>query len=441
MKFLSGCFVRRMVLVCVVLFVACGSAQASPAKNVILMISDGAGFNLYNSASYYSYGKLGGQMYDNFPVKLGCTTYSADVSGYDPQRIWTDFEYARKATDSAAAATALNTGVKTKNGKIGKNANNKNMITLAQFADSFGKATGTVSSVQFSHATPAAVWAHNKSRNNYEQIAKEMLYDTGLDVIMGAGHPRYDNDGGLLANDDWAAKYCGGIETYKALTGATTKRGWVFIDSMFDFQALANNINPEFDRVIGLAQVGGTLQQGRTDSDDLSENVPTLCVMAKAAINVLNKDKDGFYLMIEGGAVDWANHGNDLERAVQEQVDFNKAVDAVVGWVEKYSNWKETLLIVTADHETGQIWGPDANDKNYQLPVNNGKGKLPSVKYFHSGHTNALVPLYAIGNGSEKFKELVDGTDGRAGLAWGFSGDYVDNTDIFTAMKEAITAE
>ena len=99
------------------------------------------------------------------------------------------------------------------------------------------------------------------------------------------------------------------------------------------------------------------------------------------------------------------------------------------------------MLIVTADHETGQIWGPEASDTNYQLPINNGKGELPSVKYFHGGHTNVLVPMYAIGAGSEKFEGLVDGRDERAGREWRFSGEYVDNTDIFAVMKDAITSD
>jgi len=424
-----------------VLFLACGSVLAVPAKNVILMVADGAGFNMFNSASYYQHGELGHQVYDNFPVKLGCTTYSVNVGGYDTGKIWTDFEYAKKATDSAAAATALNTGVKTKNGKVCKDENDKNLVTLAQFADSLGKATGAVTSVEISHATPAGVWSHSKKRGSYKQITREMIYDTGLDVIMGAGHPRYNDNGTLLANDKWNGKYCGGIETYKELVSATTERDWVFIESKFDFRALANNKNPKFDRIIGLAQVFSTLQQKRTDTDKLNNNVPTLSMMAKAAINVLNKDEDGFYLMIEGGAVDWANHANDLQRAVAEQVDFNKAIEAVCDWVKKYSNWEETLLIITADHETGQIWGPNAGETNVKLPVNNGKGKLPSIKYLHGGHTNVLVPLYAIGNGSKRFNDLVDGTDPKAGQLWRFSGAYVDNTDVFTVMKDAITAK
>ena len=326
----------KLLLRCLLLLLISSGALAAPAKNVILMIADGSGFNCYNAASYYQYGKLGSQVYDSFPVKLGCTTYSLGAGGYDPKKIWTDFQYARSATDSAAAATAFNTGVKTKNGKISKDQKNKNLVTFAQLADSKGKATGAVTSVEISHATPAAVWAHNESRYNYEQIANEIVYDTGLDVVMGAGHPRYNNDGDLLVNDAWDAKYCGGLDTYKDLAAATTKRDWVFIESKFDFQALANNRSPEFDRVLGLAQVNETLQMKRTDTDKLNDNVPALSTMTTAAINVLNKDKDGFYLMIEGGAVDWANHENNIERAIAEQVAFNKTVEAVVEKPRKF---------------------------------------------------------------------------------------------------------
>ncbi|MBN1457332.1 MAG: alkaline phosphatase [Sedimentisphaerales bacterium] len=444
MKPLFNLFLHTAYHICLILLLFSITVFAAPAKNVILMISDGAGFNMFDSASYYQYGQLGRQIYDSFPIKLGCTTYSLDKQGrpvgYDQQKIWSDFKYARNVTDSAAAMTALNTGIKTINGRIGMDKKGECLVTFAQFADSLGKSIGTVSSVPFPHPTPAGVWAHNESRKNYSQIANEMIYHTGLDVIMGGGHPKYDGNGKLLSKTKWHPNYFGDMEAFDKI--ASGSYGWTFIDSKFDFEALANNNNPEYERVLGVAQVSDTLQQGRSKGADYNINVPTLEVMARGAINVLAKDEDGFYLMVEGGAVDWANHGNDFERAVEEQVNFNKVVEAVVNWVNDRSNWNETLLIVTSDHECGQIWGPKAGPDSeipFGLPENNGLGKLPSAKYFHDYHTNVLVPLFAIGNGSKKFNELIDDNDPKAADVWQFSGDYVDNTDIFTVMKNAIT--
>jgi alkaline phosphatase len=150
--------------------------------------------------------------------------------------------------------------------------------------------------------------------------------------------------------------------------------------------------------------------------------------MSLGAIRTLNQNPEGFYLMIEGGAVDWANHNNCLARMIEEEIDFNNTVQAVIDWVEKNSNWDETLLTVTADHETGYLWG----NKGYFAPLAfYGEGTLPGYAYNSKGHTNSLVPLYAIGAGSDVFKKLIVGTD----LV---RGNYVDNTDIFRVMHTAL---
>ena len=438
---------HSLLLFTIAVITICPIASAASAKNVILMISDGAGFNAFYCAGYYQQGELGKQVYDKFPIRLGCTTYSADnPDGYEPDKFWSKFQYARKKpTDSAAAATALYTGVKTENGRLCTDSEGGKLVTIAEMADSAGKSTGTISSVMFSHATPAAVWAHNDSRNEYEQIAKEMICDSGLDVIMGCGHPRYDNNGKLLPMDDWETEYCGGEALFKDILTASTERGWIFIESKHDFLALAENSAPVFDRVLGVAQCRNTLQYNRDGEGmgNLNENVPSLATLSRAAINVLAGDEDGFFLMIEGGAVDWAGHDNNLARIIEEQIDFNNAIEAVVKWVRIESSWNETLLIITADHETGQLWGPKAGPKSqtpFNLPQNKGAGKLPGAAFFSNEHTNALVPIYAIGPGSELFENFAKGKDTMAAQAWDFSGSYVDNTDVFKVMQQALTS-
>lgn len=451
------------------------------AKNVILMIADGAGFNAYRAASFYEHGELGHQPYDGFPVHVGCTTFSlsyADAQGkgvsklkdaamalpqgYDPRQMWEGPKYVvQDPTDSAAAATALYTGVKTTDGRMGMNWNAaESRVTIAEVAHSLGKATGVISSVQASHATPGAMWSHEPSRDEYAAIFNKMVYRSGLDVIMGAGHPLYDDDAKPAEKPDY--KYVGGESTWADLTDSDGIRGHRFLDAAGDFAALADGKAPGGGdlpaKVVGIARARKTLQFGRSGSDPApacprNEGVPDLATMSRAALRVLQQDQEGFVLMIEGGAVDWANHANQLGRMVEEQVDFHRAVAAVVDWVEKESSWDETLVIVTADHECGMIWSPDSfRDTNANgkfdadadewlgfVPVTGaGKGVLPNAWYGSKGHTNALVPVWAKGPAADLFLELVDGVDARAGAIWGFSGRYVDNTDIFTVMQQAV---
>jgi len=159
-------------------------------KNVIFMISDGCGYNQIDAASIYQYGKTGVQIYEQFPVKYGMTTYPADGAGYDLESAWSDFEYVKnKLTDPAASATAMATGVKTYNGAIRVDSDKKKLKNIIERLEKLGKATGVVTTVPFSHATPAAFVAHNNQRSNYVEIAREMILDSRVDVIMGAGHP------------------------------------------------------------------------------------------------------------------------------------------------------------------------------------------------------------------------------------------------------------
>lgn len=424
---------------CVCLVAGAGqSSAATGARNVILMIADGGGFNQFTTTSYYQYGSLGMQVYDAPGwVRYGCTTY-ASSGYYSPSDMWSDFAWQQDgATDSSAAATAINTGVKTYDGAVNVDDSLSTLTTLAQIADARGKATGAVSTVEISHATPACVWAHNTSRDNYAAIANEMIYNSGLDVIMGAGNPNF-NDNGQPAT--MTSQYVGGSTTWNKLKTGTTGQGWTLIESKADFQSYATNPGLPPVRLIGIAQVSTTLQERRSASP-LNTNVPDLATMATGAINVLSKDPDGFFLMIEGGAVDWANHDNKLLRMCQELSDFNHAVEAVVQWVETHSSWNQTLLVVTADHESGCLWGPDSGDTTFNMVVNNGLEVMPDAVYYTGSHTNQLVPLYARGVGSELFAARVRGTDDTAAAVYGFSGQYIDDTNIFGVMEAVVTAD
>lgn len=414
----------------------------SMAKNVIVMISDGCGYNQIAAADYYQYGKAGTQIYENFPVKLGMSTYS--VGSYNSKSAWENFNYVNNGpTDSAAAATAMSTGVKTYDSAIGVDFYGVPKKHISEYFEEQGKSTGVVTSVEFSHATPAGFVAHNVDRNNYEALANEMILSSKTDVIMGAGNPLYDDNGKAAAKPSY--KYVGGENTWNELVNGTLPvadadgdkipNPWTLIQTKEEFQKLQKGTTPK--RVIGVPQVHSTLQQNRGGDQKadaykvaFNQNVPSLAEMATGALNVLDNNKNGFFLMIEGGAIDWAGHANQSGRLIEEEVDFNKAVEAVNQWVTENSNWGETLLIVTGDHETGYLTGPSSNNE-WKPVVNNGAGNMPGMQWNSGNHTNSLIPLFAKGDAARLLKKYADETDE-------VRGNYIDNTEIPKAILRAI---
>lgn len=493
-----------------------GAPAEGRAKNVIILISDGIGFNGWLAADYYQ-GKAGTQSYQvtrpdgTKPVLLGMAHSSLNLvdadgkvlpsasdvklatgaveQGYDPRTRWDRFENTFAGdfgpdgksyttyTDSAAAGTALMTGRKTANGRINMDwSAGERFKTIAQIAMDRKRSAGAISSVMASHATPAAAIAHNVSRNNYAEIFNEMVA-SDLDVIMGGGHPLYDASGKPInPENERGYRYVGGSETLGKMTSGAGVNGFTFIDSKTQFEDLAAGRDvPE--RVVGIARTGSTLQAGRDGLADANTpsgmaynlNVPDLPTMSLGALNVLNQDEDGFFLMIEGGAIDWMGHANNMERYIEEQVDFNRTVDAVIEWVETNSSWDETLVIITSDHECGGIWGegtwtnsvggPVAADRSpeallaarfnpaedtfngFKAVQDRGAGRIPGYQFASGNHTNELVPLWAIGKGSQMFSQFVR-TDTRARQLWGrpysWNGQFVDNTTVFDVMEMAL---
>jgi len=450
---------KGVLLVILILVVGITPALAAPdgksakpaAKNIIIMISDGWGYNSLTAASYYEYGKDARQVYNRFPFQFAMSTYSWGASGipnscsYDPALAWSDFEYVKSCyTDSAAAATAMATGVKTYDAAIGVDINRVPLKNSLQLAEEKGKATGVVTSVEWSHATPAGFVAHNVSRNDYAGIAQEMVNVSAADVVMGGGHPCY-NANGVFNGCTNNYRYVGGQTTWDALVAGTAGGDadgdgvadpWTLIQTRAEFQALMSGPTPK--RVLGTAQVLETLQQGRSGdafADPFvvpkTETVPTLTEMTVAALNILDGDPDGLYLMVEGGAVDWAAHSNQSGRMIEEALEFERTVEAVIDWVQMNSNWGETLLIVTGDHETGYLWGPGSNPDWLPI-VNNGAGVLPGMQWNSPNHTNSLMILSAKGDAARMFRTYADEYDPVRG--W-----YLDNTElaklIFWAME------
>ncbi len=426
--------------------------RAPRPLNVILMISDGCGYNCFDLASFYRFGRTGMQVYDSFPIRLAVSTYSASSTPYDPQKAWASFDFVLSdPTDSAAAATAMATGVKTNDDVVCLSPDGTRLTSVIEVAEALGKKTGTVTSVTFGHATPASFLAHAEDRYDYEEIARQIILESPADVVMGCGHPYYDRSGKPAEEPDF--RYVGDQDTWESLlrgeAGADADRDgtpdpWTVIQTAEAFRSLIEGPAP--DRVFGIAPIFRTLQQEREGDEQADpfaipsvQTVPALSEMALAALNVLDDDPEGFFLMIEGGAVDWACEDNQTGRLIEEQISFNEAVEAVVKWVEANGRWEDTLLIVTSDHETGYITGPGSGleppdgdiTKTWKPLVNRGEGKVPEMEWHHDYHTNSLVPLFAKGYGSAGFYALADEADPVRGF-------YLDNTEIGRLMIELI---
>ncbi|MDY3127022.1 MAG: alkaline phosphatase [Corynebacterium sp.] len=414
---------------------------AGAPKNIIYMIGDGMGYNHISSTNIYETGQskylVEGAFGDTVPTQLPGETVQAyedfnvlsmatypDGGSFEPAKAWKDHSYIKQnPTDSAAAGTAMATGTKTTNGILGKSSYGSKLENTSERAVKLGKSAGVVSSVPFSHATPAAWAAHNQSRSEYGAIATEMI-NSDLSLIMGAGHPFYDDDNQKL--DSALYKYINKADYDRLSTG---EAGWEYVQSKQAFEDLANGKVTAGKKYFGLAEVGSTLQQKRSGEQEQpygstpNAAVPSLETMTKGALNVLGQDPEGFHVMIEGGAIDWAGHANQTGRDIEEVQDFNKAVDAAIAWVDKNSSWEETLLIVTADHETGLLSGPGEKEASAWVAQTGVKDEKPNVGWYSQDHTNQVVPIFFKGAGSEDIKSKVEGTD----LV---RGEYIDNTAV-----------
>ena len=421
-----------------ILFLTCSSASAE-LKHVIIFIADGWGYNQLLATDYWQGVE---QAYESFPVKLAMSTYSwntreQDSLGYDPMRAHNDWDYLlNKPTDSASSATAMSTGVKARDKELNIDPlTNALLLTIQQRAEELGKSTGVVTSVQWSHATPAGFVAHDVARRNYAAIATEMLDSSGCEVIMGCGHPLYDEHGHLVEVPDY--RFVGGRKQWRNLTGRRSE--FTLVETRSEFRNLMTGDTPA--RVCGTAQIRATLQQERPPVEPpnepvppftvpLHENLPTLDEMTRGALNVLDNNPSGFFLMVEGGAVDWACHNHQLGRCIEEMIAFNDAIQVAIEWLETNSSWDESLIIVTGDHECGYLWGPNSGPPATWNPiVNNGSGNLPSACFYFDSHSNSLIPFFSKGLASEQFTAHAIHTDPLRGA-------YLDNTDIAKVIFE-----
>lgn len=420
----------------------------SPAvpRSIILMIADGCGFPHLQAGALWRDGADAFPELAGLPVQLAVATFAAG-GGYDGNAYWAQGPAGQPATDSAAAITALTTGRRTRNGRLAVTADGEPLRTIVEAMERGGRSTGLVTSVQIAHATPAGCAANNGDRGRYEEIARDLLTRSPLDVLMGAGHPEFDRQGRPAGKFDY--RFVGGQDTWEGLRARTAGGDadgdgwpdpWRLLEDPDAVRALADGEAPP--RVLALARVRETLQQQRTGDRQAAPfaepplaGVPTLAEMTRGALNVLDDDPDGFFLMVEGGAVDWAGHKGQPGRLVEEVVGFVEAVGAVLEWVAANGGWERHLLVVTSDHETGYLGGP-APDGGPEpaclaaLPLQpRGRGELPGLRFNSGDHTNALVPLLAAGPGSARLAAAAIAGDP-------VRGQWLENVAIGALLQE-----
>jgi alkaline phosphatase len=408
--------------------------QQGEIKNVIFLIGDGMGIS-YTTAHRY--------------LKDDPATKTMERTTFDKYLVGTQMTYpedpAQNVTDSAAAATAMSAGVKTYNAAIGVDNDHSEVKTVLEAAKEKGKATGLVATSEITHATPASFGAHDISRKNMNAIADD-YYDEMIngkhkvDVMLGGGTSNF-------------------VRPDRNLTEEFKKDGFSYVTNR---EQMLKDTNGQ---VLGLFAPGGLPKM-----IDRDEATPSLEDMTSSAIQRLQKDKDGFFLMIEGSQVDWAGHDNDIVSAMSEMEDFERAYKAAIEFAKKDGH---TLVVATADHSTGGYSiGADNNYNWFGAPIKTakrtpdfmaaeiGKGadvettlkkyidleltqeEIQSVKkaaetkkvteidnaiekifdtrshtgWTTGGHTGEDVPVFAYGPGKERFAGQIDNTDMAKGI-------------------------
>ena len=298
------------------------AAEKPVIKNVIYMIPDGGGFALFDFANgVKEQGGFNEGLYPNSTKVTKGPMYMKDyLVGTERTR-----SADASVTDSAAGGTALSSGYRTNNGYVGVDTNgvpHANILEAAQLAD---KRVGMCTTYEWTNATPAAFSAHNTSRTNYK-IMSEQIVNQGIDVVLGVGFG--------------AAK-------------------WGTIDEAVNRGYTVVNTKKQLENVQPGTRVWGNLSSVAFPSDiNLSGTQPTLAEMTKAAIRALEGDKDGFFLMVEGSAIDGGGHNNDVVQAVSEYLSFDAAFQVAVEYAKGRN---DTVVIVAPDHDTGGLNLPNAD--------------------------------------------------------------------------------
>lgn len=316
-------------------------------KNVIFLIGDGMGLAQTHA----------GMVKNKEPLAIESLKHIGLVKTYSASHF---------TTDSGAGGTALASGVKTKNGMIGMNPDSVAVESILHLSEKNNLATGIVSACGVTHATPASFVAHQINRNMYEAIAADFL-KVDIDVFIGGGKKHFAE----RTSDD------------RNLISELKDNKYQIVESMSELKKVRSG------------KVAGLLYEDHPPA--MPERGDFLPEATKVAIQLLNKNRKGFFLMVEGSQIDWAGHGNDAERIANEVIDFDKAVKVALDFAKEDGN---TLVVITADHETGGLTLPGGNLQ---------KGEFQAL-FSTKGHSGILVPVYAYGPGAEVFTGFMENT-------------------------------
>lgn len=473
------------------------SVLAEVPRNIILLVADGGGANALQATRLFTgrplavdSGEWGGSWVATYKLRGGDKPRPGPeglaqdpAMVYDSAKAWSavpvegelkgypiffdGYRWLRAtAPDSANTMTAMVSGVRTYAGSINVDGNGTPVESAAQVARRAGKRVGVISSVPWTHATPAAGGgAQHVSRSAYHDLAEQMLSAGLVDVLGGAGHPWYDANGTRRETPKFEFI---GESAWKRLEG-----GEIFGENrlrwnMVETPAALAAVDPDSVTLPLLMQArnGETLQQERDalttggdaagsnaklaapGEDPLLADAMVLSQMASKSLEILDRDPDGFFLVIEGGAVDWAMHDNHAGRMIEEYIAFDDAVREVDRYLimprTRGATWANTLVIVTADHDH-LLLGPDSGTVAFQELTDNGAGKMPGYRWHSDGHSNRLVPLFARGAGAAQLLAHADEVDAAKIIEDGKEravgrGRYMQQTEIGRTIMELLAA-
>lgn len=388
---------RRLLLIiaalsCIMLVAGCSSNEnEGQAKYIFLMIGDGMGNSQVAVAeSYLSYkdGKFGGEQvtFTKFPVLGTCTTYSAD----------------KAITCSSASGTAIATGFKTNNGMLGVTPEGKPLKSMAYMLKEQGYKVGIMSSVPVNHATLASFYAHNERRGDYYNISKE-ISDTGFEFFGGAGFLQFN----------------GSKEDEKDIDLHLQENGYTVCYGKDEFEKNADRS----DKIVLIQESGRKTSAANYTSAGQEKEDMGLGEMMELAIEYLGDDQP-FFVMCEGGEIDWCAHSNKAMPMIEAVMNFDDAVAEAYKFYLEHPD--ETLIVVTADHETGGVAiGYEKNDSQVDWKLleeshktftdskddNKAINLKGNIGWTTTDHTGSPVPVYAIGKGAERFAGRMDNTD------------------------------
>lgn len=361
------------------------------ARNVIFMLGDGMGRAQRDAGQLFTVGPYDRLAMDTLPVTGFVGTNSVDAGTF--------------ITDSAAAATALATGVKTLNGAIGVDARGERVNNLIELAKDAGKSVGLVTTSRVSDASPAAFAAHVLNRDYQREIARQYIEETAVDVILGGGKDRWLPKGAPADADELNSS------DKDDLIARARALGYAYVR---DAAGLASAAGPKLLGLFADEKMFRTPSEGKEGRYD---PVVSLERMVTKAIEILSHNPNGFFLFAEEEAIDEMAHANEASLMLKGVRALDKAVAVALDF--STSN-PDTLLLVTGDHETGGLAIEAGQDAPF--PVANSDYAF-KVDWTTGGHTGMRIPLTAAGPGAEAL-----------------AGHY-ENTEVFVAILRAMGIE